>query len=69
MTTIISALAATVAALLLATGALHALLFALRPVLVRLMPDDLCGPDGMYIDTAHGRGILDFDWARGSRRI
>ena len=69
MTTIVFALATAVAALFLATGALHALLFALRPVLVRLLPDDLCGPDGMYIDTTHGRGILDFDRARGSRRI
>ncbi len=32
----------------------------LRPLLVWLLPDEICGPDGWYIDTRNRTGILDF---------
>ncbi len=47
------------APVVVATGAAHALIFALRPLLVRFLPDDLFGPGGLYIDTAAGQGIFD----------
>ncbi|MEZ5713750.1 MAG: hypothetical protein R3D85_00385 [Paracoccaceae bacterium] len=47
------------------TGAVHALIFALRPLLVRFLPDDMFGPGGMYIDTAQGLGIFDRHPRRG----
>ena len=64
MGTIALLLAWGIGALIGAAGAMHALVLALRPLLVRLLPDDMFGPDGMYIDTAEGQGIFDVTWLR-----
>lgn len=36
----------------------------LRPWLVRILPDDLAGPDGWLIDTETGTGIFDLHYRR-----
>lgn len=64
MGTIVFFLAWGLGMLFAASGAIHALVLALRPLLVRLLPDDMFGPNGMYIDTKNGEGIFDIRWTR-----
>jgi hypothetical protein len=62
MGTLAILLAWAVGAVVAVTGVMHALIFVLRPLLVWLLPDDMFGPDGMYVDTKSGEGILDSRW-------
>ncbi|WP_319823595.1 hypothetical protein [Thalassovita sp.] len=39
---------------------LPALVWALRPLLIRVAPPDMCGPEGWVIDTVNRSGMLDF---------
>ena len=59
MGTISVLLAVATGAVIAFAGAVHALIFALRPLLIRFLPDDMFGPDGLFIDTRHGLGIFD----------
>ncbi len=64
LVSILASIAGAVVIALAAWMVLEQILFRALPMLERVLPDDICGPDGWFCDTHRKTGIFDLPMKR-----